>query len=208
MAMLEGLKAVIFDLDGVLFDSRRANIVLYNHMLEHVGLPPRAEDSVEVILRETMQGSLRSLMGEGEKYQKALAYWEVLDPRPFVRELELFPGVRRTLGALGARLTLAVATNRAKTTGMALDFLELTDYFQVVVTPGEAGTSKPDPAFMDVVLGRLGMAKEEVVYVGDSTVDERLCQAAGVRLIAFRNPSLKAWAHVDDMAAIPPLLGA
>ena len=36
------LKAVIFDLDGVIFDSRQANIVFYNHLLEHVGMPPNA----------------------------------------------------------------------------------------------------------------------------------------------------------------------
>ncbi len=200
------LRAVIFDLDGVLFDSARANVALYNHMLEYVGLPPRAQDSLEVILRESMEGSLEHLMGRGENYDRALAYWRVMDPSPFIAELELFPGVRRVLTQLEQGYTLAVITNRAKTAETALAHFDLLGFFPLVVTPTRAGVAKPDPRIMEFALTDLGLEREQVVYVGDSSVDEGLCQAAGVRLIAFRNRSLRAWAHVEAMAEIPPLL--
>ncbi len=203
-----GLRAVIFDLDGVLFDSARANVALYNHMLEYVGLPPRAQDSLEVILRESMEGSLEHLMGRGERYHRALAYWRVMDPSPFIAELELFPGVRQVLGELGRRYTLAVITNRAKTADQALAHFDLQGFFPLVVTPTRAGVAKPDPRIMEFALERLDLAENQVVYVGDSSVDEGLCLAAGVRLIAFRNRSLRAWAQVEDLAQIPPLLEA
>jgi HAD superfamily hydrolase (TIGR01509 family) len=202
-----GLKAVIFDLDGVILDSRRANQEFYNHLLAQVGLPPMEPASVEVVHRESMEGSLRHLMGEGEHYRRALDYWRVMDPGPFIRLLELFPRVPETLQALRSRFRLAVATNRSKTTPLVLGHFGLAESFDLVVTPIEAGVPKPDPRVMAHTLEGLGLGREEVVYVGDSSVDESLARAAGVRLIAFRNPGLAAWAHVGEMAELPPLLG-
>ena len=37
---MAALKLVIFDCDGVMFDSKNANRVYYNHMLEKFGHPP------------------------------------------------------------------------------------------------------------------------------------------------------------------------
>ncbi len=202
-----GLKAVIFDLDGVLFDSRHCNILLYNHLLEAVGLPPRAAEAVEVIHRESLEGSLRHLMGEGEHYERALAYWRELDTTPFIHALRLFPQAHQTLERLRQRFRTAVATNRQRTTPDALAHFGLTGLFDLVVTPREAGAPKPDPRVMDYTLAELGLGRDQVVYVGDSVIDEALCQAAGVRLVAFRGPELRAWAHVEHLGEIPPLLG-
>jgi phosphoglycolate phosphatase len=93
------LQAVIFDLDGVVFDSLHCNIVLYNHILEQVGLPPTAEEAAEVIHRESMERSLAHFMGWGEKFEQAMAYWRQLDATPFINELRPFP---RGAGNLGA----------------------------------------------------------------------------------------------------------
>lgn len=202
-----GLKAVIFDLDGVVFDSLHQNIVLYNHMLAALGLPPRAEEAVEVIHRCSMDESLRHLVGDGEMFARAMDYWRGLDPTPFIKELRLFPGAVETLARLGGRYTLGVATNRARTTRQALAHFDLLRHFASVVTPIEAGKSKPDPAMMHFVLAELGLGPEQAVYVGDSGIDQEMADAAGVRLIAFQADGLRAWAHVEALAEIPPLLG-
>jgi phosphoglycolate phosphatase-like HAD superfamily hydrolase len=60
---------------------------------------------------------------------------------------------------------------------------------------------------MGLLLRRLGLAPEEVAYVGDTGADEGMCCGSGVRLIAFRNRKLKAWAYVEDFLEIPHLLG-
>ena len=39
------ISAVIFDCDGVMLDSRQANINFYNHLLDHFSLPPMREES-------------------------------------------------------------------------------------------------------------------------------------------------------------------
>ena len=199
-------KAVLFDLDGVIFDSRGANVNLYNHLLEAVGLPPTAKDHEEVIHRENMETSLKHLMGDGPNYRKALNYWLTVDPSRFIAAMELFPGVVDTLALLAKRYTLAVVTNRTKTSREALRQFGILDYFSQITTPIEAGAPKPDQAMMGITLERLNLTEEKVVYVGDSILDEALCQKSGVRMIAFRNPELKAWAHAGRFSEIPRLV--
>lgn len=192
------LKAVIFDLDGVVFDSRHANIIFYNHMLEAVGLSPRAEEAVEVIHRENMETSLVHLMGRGEKFEQAMAYWQTLDMARFIKSLRLFPHVAETIENLSASYDLGVVTNRTRTTKQSLSHFGLRDFFKSVVTPLDTGKPKPDPSLMEMALEQLQCTREQVLYVGDSEVDQKLCQATGVRLIAFRGPELEAWAHVES----------
>jgi phosphoglycolate phosphatase len=201
-------KAVIFDLDGVIFDSAESNITFYDHILTALGRPAVARQSLAVIHSEPMDRSLRHLLDHDEdEYQRAMAYCRGLDPAMFVPTLTLHQGVAETLAGLRERTRLAVATNRTVTCRLALSHFGLLDLFEQVLTPIEAGRPKPDPTMMHMTLERLGLAREEVVYVGDTHVDQGMCQAARVRLIAFRNPELAAWAHASDFHELPRLLG-
>jgi phosphoglycolate phosphatase-like HAD superfamily hydrolase len=200
-------RALIFDLDGVIFDSLAANVAFYNHILEAIGRPPRAEEAIDIIHRDPMDRSLEALVGRGPDFDRAMAYWRTMDSAPFLKLLSLYPHVRETLDELSGRLTLAVATNRTLTARSSLARFELLSFFAEVVTPLDSGAPKPDPAMMGLLLGRLGLTPEDVVYVGDTGADEGMCVGSGVRLIAFRNRELAAWAHVQDFREIPPLLG-
>jgi len=145
-------------------------------------------------------------MGEGENLQKALQHWEVMDSTPFIKQVELYPSVHDTLETLAQSLVLGVVTNRSRTTRPALEHFDLMRFFSAVVTPIEANIDKPHAAIMDHALELLGLTRQQVVYVGDSSVDQALCANTGVPLIAFRNPGLAAWAHVERFPQIPPLL--
>lgn len=200
-------KAVIFDLDGVIFDSGESNIAYYDHILAALGLPPQARQAFHVIHAEPTDRSLLYLLGDGPQYQEAMRYARGMDPSPFVQALTLNPGVLETLARLKGRARLSVATNRTASCRMALERFDLLGFFEQVVTPWDAGQSKPHPAMMHLTLERLGLEPGQVVYVGDTGVDEGMCKASQVRLVAFGNQKLEAWAHTDDFTALPGLLG-
>ena len=55
------ISAVIFDCDGVMFDSRQANINYYNHILAHFGLPPMPDEEVSFVHMNTADESVRHI---------------------------------------------------------------------------------------------------------------------------------------------------
>jgi len=56
------------------------------------------------------------------------------------------------------------------------------------------------------VLRHFGVQPPQMLYVGDSVVDESAAAAAGVPFVAYRNPSLTADRHIEDLAALTAFL--
>ncbi|CAO0820460.1 hypothetical protein DFAR_1590015 [Desulfarculales bacterium] len=73
-------RAVIFDLDGVIFDSGESNIAFYDHILTALGRPPTARQAFDIIYSKPLDRSLRYLLDHDEsQYQRAMAYCRSLD---------------------------------------------------------------------------------------------------------------------------------
>ena len=49
-----------------------------------------------------------------------------------------------------------------------------------------------------MILQAHGLQRHEVAYIGDSKVDEKTAQAAGVRFWAYKDQSLSAEVHIED----------
>jgi len=204
---LKGLKAIVFDLDGVIFDSLEANIALYDHILSALGRKPAARLHAQEIHRLTLEESLRLLLeGDEQLVKQGMEYWRGMDPSPFIEMLRLNPGADQALNHLKERFVLGVGTNRTYTARPSLAHFGLDGLFKTIVTPLEVGEGKPSPMFMERILAELGVGSHEAVYVGDSVVDEQLCRASGVRLVAFGNPELEAWAHVKGFKELVELV--
>ena len=199
-------RAVVFDCDGVMFDSRRANIHYYNHMLHHFGLPPMTGAAVDFVHSHTADESIRHIF-EGTPYvNEALAYrWEV-DYTPFIQDMIMEPGLKELLEWLKPRFGLAVATNRSNTIGEVLKTRGLTGFFDLVVSSLDVKHPKPHPESLFKILDFFQVGPERILYVGDSAVDEETAKRAGVPFIAYRNKALKAYRHVGTMAEIRDVL--
>ncbi|MDR1397597.1 MAG: HAD family hydrolase [Desulfarculales bacterium] len=199
-------RAVIFDLDGVLLDSFAANAAYYDYIALQMGFAPLSPDDKKLVHRETHERALKHLAGEGG-YERALALSRRQGALNLQKHHKLFPGARAVLDRLQAKAVLAVGTNRDSSARRILRELGLVSHFAFILTPGEAPEPKPGKGFMDCLLKKLALEAGDVVYVGDSLVDEQLCRAGGVRLLAFQNEELRAWAYVNEFTAIPAALG-
>jgi FMN phosphatase YigB (HAD superfamily) len=200
------IKLVAFDCDGVLFDSRQANIAFYNAILarfEQPRLSPAAEDYVH---SHTVWSSLEYLFRGYPNLEAVLAYSRTVDYSPFIPMMLEEPHLREFLTFLRPACFTALATNRATTTGAVLDFHGLTDGFDLVVSAQDVARPKPHPEAFALILDHFGLKPREAIYIGDSEVDEAFAANAGVDLVAFRNPRLKAAYHLDSFAAGPALI--
>uniref|UniRef100_UPI004055C0BB HAD family hydrolase n=1 Tax=Candidatus Electrothrix sp. TaxID=2170559 RepID=UPI004055C0BB len=198
------LKLVIFDCDGVMFDSRAANRAYYNHMLEAFDCPLMNEedlgyvhihnvfDSVNHIFRNHHQVNI----AEVEKYRQQLDY------SSFLKYMTIAPDLKEFLQVITPKFHRAISTNRTNTMDLILDIFGLRDSFEIVMTAANSPRPKPAPDALHIILKHFDLSVEEAIFIGDSTVDRDHCASVGMKLIAFQNPQLEATYHVDTFMEI------
>ena len=206
-------RAVIFDCDGVMFDSRKANINFYNHILGHFRLPPMTQDKIEFVHMHTADESIRHIFQDSPYLEQAQEYKNMVDYRPFINDMTIEPGLKELLAELKPEFGLAVATNRSNTLGRVIEYYGLETIFDIIVSSLDVKNPKPYPDQLIKILEFFGIAPSQAFYVGDSHVDYLAARAAGVVFIAYKNRGLDADHHADSMTEIagivhtPPLLG-
>ena len=194
------LKLVGFDCDGVLFDSREANIAFYNDILERFGFPPMASAAVDYVHSHTYPESLEYLFRGSKVLEEVLDFCRTIDYQRFIPMMVEAPHLREFLGFLRPRFYTALATNRTTTTQAVLHYHSLADQFDMVVSAQDVTRPKPHPESLWRILEHFGLTPAEVIYIGDSKVDEEFARNAGVPLVAYRNPHLQADFHLDSFA--------
>ncbi|MBN1142489.1 MAG: HAD family hydrolase [Deltaproteobacteria bacterium] len=185
---MKRIKGIIFDFDGVLFDSIQANLAYYNTVFRAFLAPEvTAAEPAKMYLCHTANSArvFEVLLGE-ERRDEALAYAAALDFRRFVPLMEMEPGLLPALRSLAERVPLAVATNRGKSTYAILEHFDLARYFRAVVTCQDVARPKPDPEMLFLAARRLGVDKEDVLYVGDSELDRQAAAAAGILFADYK----------------------
>ena len=200
------ISVIIFDCDGVMFDSRKANVNLYNHILFHFRLPPLTDKDVDFVHMHTVMESLNHIFQGTSYVAEAQEYRLTLDYIPFIKDMVIEPGLKELLDFLKPRYGLAVATNRGNTIEKVLAINGLSHYFDIVVSSLDVKNPKPHPESIFKILDFFGIEPEECVFIGDSKVDFELCQAAEVSLIAYKNRTLKAYRHIENMSEIKEIL--
>ena len=196
---LKDISAVIFDCDGVMFDSRQANIHFYNHLLTHFGLPLMTEDKIDYVHMHTADESIRHIF-EGTPFtEQAQSYrWE-MDYTPFIEDMIIEPGLKEVLESLKLGFGLAVATNRSNTINQVLAWNSLDKYFDIVVSSLDVKNPKPHPESLWKILRFFSIEPRQALYIGDSSVDRETAEAASVPFCAYKNRSLEAYFHLDRM---------
>jgi len=185
---MNGISGIIFDCDGVLFESRDANLAYYNAVLQQLGAPcVTADDSVKAHICHTAASPevFAHLLGPA-RVEQALACAAALDYRQFIPFMTPEPGMVEALGALSAQMPLAVATNRGTSMPEILRHFDLAGYFHTVVTSRDVPRPKPHPDMLELAASRLGLRVGELLFVGDSELDSMAAARAGIRFVAYK----------------------
>ncbi|MBM4289629.1 MAG: HAD family hydrolase [Deltaproteobacteria bacterium] len=192
------IKAVIYDFDGVIVDSREANRVYYNRILAHFGLPPLIPDQMETVQTRTSREVIAQLLAAPHLVQAAQELEKRLSNDDIIPLIRLEPYVRETLSALKKRYRTAIATNRGKSLPLVLQHHSLAGYFELIVSSAQVQHPKPHPEYLERILQAFSLTPAQAVYIGDAELDAQLAAAAGVPFLAYKNPDLQAWAHLAD----------
>lgn len=203
------LKLVVFDCDGVMFDSRETNRVYYNHLLEHFSCPLMDAEELEYVHIHNVADSIRHIFRKHSQVSIAAVneYARSLDYSPYIQHMSMAPDLKEFLQRITPCCHRAISTNRTNSMDMILDIFELREHFEIVMTAANSPKPKPAPDALHVILEYFDLHVEEAIFIGDSTVDCDHCAAAGMDLIAFSNPALEARWHVNsfmEILQLPP----
>ncbi len=203
------LKLVIFDCDGVMFDSKFANQTYYNHLLKHFGYPIMDENELEFVHIHNVNESTRHIFRHypDQNLEEVDIFRQELGYTPFLQYMKMEDDLIQFLDICTPRYQLAVSTNRTNTMEPILDIFKLKDYFTKVMTAENARRPKPAPDALFEILDHCHCDAQEAIYIGDSIIDREHSAGCGMRLIAFKNKKLQAEYHVTrfmEILQLPP----
>jgi phosphoglycolate phosphatase len=199
-------EVVAFDCDGVLFDTEQANRVYYSNILQHFGRPALTEEQFTYVHMHTIFDSLAYLFPDEKTLAAAHLFRNTMDYRKYLCYLTVEPHLVSLLQKLKPNFKTAIATNRTDTMNRLLAAFDLEGYFDLIVTASDVERPKPHPDALLKISDHFDIPPDQVIYIGDSRLDELAARTAGMPLVAYRNPELSAAYYVNSLNEIEGLL--
>ena len=194
------VKCVIYDCDGVLFDSFEANTKLYNDLCALVGRIPLKEEEMQYVHSHTVFEAVHFIFGkENDLEKKALELIKQVDLRNYIGYLRVEPHLFQALEKLKEKgIFRVINTNRTTSMKHIMERFNLEPYFDMVVTALDVKNPKPHPESIEKIIAALKLQKEEAVFVGDSDVDKQTAESSGVTFIAYKNREIANDLMLED----------
>ncbi len=186
--MRNALRAVVFDLDGLMFNTEELYQQVGGTLLERRGKRFEAE-LLDRMMGRPPQVSLQMMIDwhklddtvEGLSRETEEIFAAILE-----RELACMPGLEELLSALEAeRIPKAIATSSGRRfVRNVLSRFEFEPRFEFVLTAEDVRQGKPHPEIYLTAASRLGLLPEEVMVLEDSHNGCRAAIAAGTFAVA------------------------
>ncbi len=209
------IKALIFDMDGLMVDTERLYFAAEKDMARSFG----REVSEETLRRMMGRKPLESLilfsqeLGLEASAEELFALRTKLMRQKIARDLRPMPGLYTIVSIFSRRLKLAIATGaQQEFLDLIIDQLSLRSKFAVLQASDEVNQGKPHPEIYRLTCAKLGFAPAECVVLEDSANGVIAGRRAGCYVIAV--PSLysqggdfsQAQAIAPDLFSAIPLI--
>jgi len=183
------LRAVIFDLDGVLIHSAPLHRLAFEQVLEPFGIRDfdysryagwRTKDVIEQVFADA------DCIVSSEVIAAVSAEKSRLAREFMARSSPVAKGCVDTLQALSGRYTIALASSGSRESVQA--FLETTrtaDFFRSVLTGGDVCHAKPDPEIYTRTFEQLGLKGRECLVAEDAVAGVIAARGAGASVVGI-----------------------
>ena len=184
------LKAVIFDMDGVIVDSDRMIYDLEQVMFKDLGIEVSAEDHLAFVgmTAQKFWGAVKERYGLKQPVEELLDdfvkktydYFETCEIEP----MEGLVAFIEDLRAHGVKVALA-SSGEPKRIGLIMKRLGLDEVFSARVTAEDVVHGKPDPEVFLKAAEKLGVAPAECAVIEDAKLGVDAANSAGMFSIGF-----------------------
>lgn len=184
------MRAVIFDMDGLMIDSERLYFQVEREMAASFG-------------RQVQDKTLRRMMGRNPlecmrifvedlgleiSAEEALALRDQRMLQKMSEDLQPMPGLLETIQRLSASLELAIATGAQQMfLDLVVDQLQIRPFFAVLQSSDNITEGKPHPEIYQQVAAQLQLPESQCVVLEDSSNGALAAKRAGCYVIAVPN---------------------
>ena len=188
------IRLLVFDLDGTLIDSRLDLIHSVNAMLQHIGRPVLDGHVIASYVGDGAPALVRRAIGDTNDealFRAAMDYFLGYYRIHKLDHTTVYAGMAETLAGLadpsrgnpskGVRRQMAVLSNKPVNPSRDIvQALGLGEFFVRIYGGNSFLTKKPDPLGVHTILHETGVAADEALIIGDSSIDVLTGRNAGM----------------------------
>ncbi len=179
---MRNFDAFIFDIDGTLTSTNELIFASFNHVAKkYLGKEFTNEEiislfgpSEDVILKNWMK----------EHYEEARKDYLNFYANKHTTMASIYPGIKEIIQAIkSAGLPISIFTGKGKsTTEITLGFIEVYEYFDMIVTSDDVKNHKPSPEGINKFIDAFNLQRNRVLMIGDSPADILASKNAGIKI--------------------------
>ena len=197
---------VIFDCDGVLFDTRKSARHYYNVLFAEVGAPILTEAQFNSAFMSTVEEAIDQFIVDPHQKTAAHTLQKKFDSTRFLDEIEVAPTTLPFVRFLRQFAKTAIVTNRSYSMHEIVDRWQLKNHFDIIVTALDATHPKPNPEGLQKVLHTFHVLPENALFIGDSPSDQQASAHAHIPFVSFREPDMNAAFHITEIPELATIL--
>jgi HAD superfamily hydrolase (TIGR01509 family) len=206
------IKAVIFDIDGVLLDSFEANLKFFQNLMLKTGYDPPTRESFKSIFHFSLVDSIRALTKSNSELEikRVLKIGKSRKTGYEVALLAMPEKVGEVIQTLSEKFLLGIVTSRIKESVYeAPELKKLKEYFRIAVSYEDTEYHKPHPEPLLFAAKELKVQPTECVYIGDVENDIKAARAAEMKIIIYSKDQYdQADACTSSFVDLPKLISS
>jgi phosphoglycolate phosphatase len=185
--MLDNYKAILFDFDYTLGDSSKGICESFNHALVRTGFTTRREQDICELIGLPLNRMFSALtqLNDEAIFERFREYYIEKADNVMIKGTKIYPGVPQLLKTLqlqGIKLGIVSTKSRKYLKAILVEY-DLDHYFNIVIGGQDVNQHKPDPEGILLAINRLLILPNEVLYLGDTTIDAEAAKNACIHFI-------------------------
>ncbi len=186
------MKAIIFDMDGVIIDSEPLHIQIERELLEEHGGTITREEHEKFV--GTTDYHIWSAFKERYNLEPSVEELVKIKKQRFIDNLHKVKLVDNfyefMLSVYNEKYLLALASsNVRKAVDKVIEIFDLSKYIKVSISGEEVSKSKPDPEIFLKAAKKLGVKPTNCLVIEDAFAGVQAAKAAGMKCIGYKNPN-------------------
>lgn len=191
------IKAVLFDMDGVLIDSHDAWLDRFNSALKHFGFKKISGEEFDKYVWAINFAETVNKYYPGKAIGEVREYYEQTFDE-FIKKVRRIKNVDEAIEYIkNKKLKTAVVSNtQSSLVEKILAKIGIEGYFDLIVGGERVKSGKPNPEIILIACKELRLKPEETVLIGDTVYDKQAAEAAGCMFIGYKIDGDK---RIDDL---------